>query len=65
MDVRTALGNKQGVPNTIKVDFEDFNSFGRQFVPRINNPDRKRKLAACQMGQLMAKFEAMAPKIWI
>ncbi len=70
LDVRGALGNKQGVTNTIKTEFEGFfrgkiNDFGRQLVPRFDNADRKCKLAACQMGQLRAKFEAMATKIWI
>ncbi len=50
--------------------FEDFfrgiiNKFGWQLVPRFDNADRKGKLAACQMGQLMTKFEAVATKIRI
>ncbi len=60
---------KCGVPITIKTAFEDFfrgriNKFGRQLVPGFDNADRKCKLAACQMGPLMAKFEARATKIW-
>ncbi len=70
LNVQGALGNKQGGPNTIKTAFENFfrgriNNFGRQLVPRFDNADRKGKLAACQMRQLMAKFEAMATKIGI
>ncbi len=62
--------NKQGVPNTIKTEFEDFfrgsiNTLGRQLVPQFDHSDRKRKLAACQVGQLMTKFEATATKISI
>ncbi len=41
------------------------NNFRRLLVPRFDNADRKGKLAACQMRQLMAKFEAMATKIGI
>ncbi len=57
-------------PSTNKTEFEDFfrsriYNFGRQLVPRFDNADRKCKLAACQMGQLMTKFEAMTTKIWI
>ncbi len=64
LDDRGGLGNKQGVPNTIKTEFEDFfrgniNNFGWQLVPRFDNSDRKCKLAACQVGQLMTKFEMM------
>ncbi len=70
LNVQGGLGNKQGVPNTIKTAVENFfrgriNSFGRQLVPRYDNADRKGKLAACQMRQLNAKFEAMATKIGI
>ncbi len=70
LNVQGALGNKQGVPNTIETAFENFfqgriNNFGRQLVPRFDNADRKGKLAACQMRQLMAKFEARATKIGI
>ncbi len=55
LDARGGLGNKQGVPNTIKTEFEDFfrgriNHFGRQLVPRFDNADRKSKFAACQMA---------------
>ncbi len=69
-DVRRGLGNKQGVPKTIKPAIEDFfldriNNFGRQLVPRFDNVDSKCNLAACQMGQLMTKFEAMTTKIRI
>ncbi len=31
----------------------------------FDNADRKSNLVACQMGQLMVKFEAMATKMWI
>ncbi len=70
MDVRGGLGSKQGVPTTSKTEFEDFfrgriNNFGPQFVPWLDDADRKCKRAACQMGQLMAKCEAMGTKIWI
>ncbi len=70
MNVQGGLGNKQGVPNTIKTAFEDFfrgriNNFGWQLVPRFNNADRKCELVAWQMGQLIVKFEAIATKIWI
>ncbi len=70
LNVQGGLGNKQGVPNTIKTAFETFflgriNNFGRQLVPRFDNADKKGKLAVCQMRQLMAKFEAMATKIGI
>ncbi len=70
LNVRGGLGNKQGVPNNIKTELEDFfrcriNDFGRQLVPRLDKAARKSKLATCQMGQLMAKFEVMATKIWI
>ncbi len=69
-NVLGGLGNKQGVPNTIKTAFEKFlrgsiNKFGRQLVPRFDNANRKCKLAACQMRQLMTKFKAMATKIGI
>ncbi len=70
LDVQGGLRNKQGGPNTIKTAFKDvfrgsINNFGRQLVPRFDNADRKGKLAACQMRQMMAKFEAMATKIGI
>ncbi len=50
--------------------FEDFfrgriNNCGRQLVHGFDNADRECKLAVCQMGQLMTRFEAMAPKIRI
>ncbi len=70
LDVQGGLENEQSVPNTkIKMVFEDhfrgrINNSGRQLVPCFDNADRKSKFAACQMGQLIAKFEAMATKIW-
>ncbi len=69
-DVQAALGIKQSVPNTIKSELEDLirgniNDFGLQLVPRFHDLGRKPTLAACQAGQLMSKFEAMATKIWI
>ncbi len=69
-DVRGGLGDKQGVLNTIKTEFDDFfqgriNNFGWQLVPLFDDADRKSKLAVCRMGQLMVNFEAMATKIWI
>ncbi len=59
--VRRGLVSKQGVPNTIKTAFENvlrgrINNFGRQLVPQFDNAGRKSKLAACQIGQLMALF---------
>ncbi len=62
LDVRAALGKKQGIPNTIKATFEDFSqvsisNFVRQLVPRFEYSDRIRKIAACQVGQLIKKTE--------
>ncbi len=62
--------SKWGVPNTIDAVFEDFfrgsiDNFGQQLSPRFDNADRKRKLAACRVDQLMMKFEAIATKIRI
>ncbi len=70
LNVQGGLGNKQGIPNSIKKTSEHFfrgrnNNFGRQLVPRFDNAGRKGKLAACQMRQLMAKFKAMATTIGI
>ncbi len=70
LDVWEGLGNKQGVPKTIKTEFENFfrgriNNFGRQLVPLFDYADRNSKIAACQMGQVMTMFEAMATKIGI
>ncbi len=49
----------------ILISSGEINNFGRQFVPQFDNADSKSKLAACQMGQLMTKFEAMVTEIWI
>ncbi len=70
LDVRTVLGNEQGVSNTIKTEFEDFflcsnNNLERQLAPWFDDSDKERKLAAYLVGQLMAKLEAMATKIII
>ncbi len=70
LNVVGGLVNKQGAPNTIKTAFENvfrgrIINFGRQLVPRFDNADRKSNLAACQMRQVMAKFEAMTTKIGI
>ncbi len=67
-DVRGGLGNKRGIPNTIKTDFEDFfqgniNKFGCSLFH--SSKDRNSKNVANQMGQLMAKFEAMATNMGI
>ncbi len=50
--------------------FDDFfrgniNNLRRQLVPQFDNSDRKYKLVACQVEQLMTMFEAMATEIWI
>ncbi len=68
-NARVALGIKHGVPYTVEAELEDnfpgsIDDLGRQPISRFAKLDGKRKLAACQAGQLMAKFGAMATKSW-
>ncbi len=62
LDVQDGLGNKHGVLDVIKTEFENLfrgsiNNFGRPLIPRFDNADWKCILAACQMGQMMGSLE--------